>query len=96
MIVIADTSPIHYLVLVDEIDVLPRLFERVLIPLEVFEELTQQATPSAVCAWANDMPGWLEIRPLDSTQSQAIPELDSGEEAAIRLALLSDAELFAN
>jgi predicted nucleic acid-binding protein len=38
MIVIADTSPINYLVLIDEIDVLPRLFNIVTIPHAVFEE----------------------------------------------------------
>jgi len=31
-IVIADTSPINYLVLIDEIGILPRLYQRIIIP----------------------------------------------------------------
>jgi len=31
-VVISDTSPLNYLVLIDEIDVLPRLYGRVIIP----------------------------------------------------------------
>jgi predicted nucleic acid-binding protein len=32
MLVIADTSPLHYLGLIDHVAILPVLFERVLIP----------------------------------------------------------------
>ena len=32
MIVVADTSPLNYLVLIDEIDLLPAIFGRVLLP----------------------------------------------------------------
>lgn len=86
MIVIADTSPIHYLVLVGEIEILAQLFQRVLIPSQVLEELTDAAAPSAVRDWANDLPDWFEVRQLDPQLSMGIPELDAGEEAAIRLA----------
>ncbi|MGH9949283.1 MAG: hypothetical protein ACRD6X_19090 [Pyrinomonadaceae bacterium] len=39
MIIVADTSPINYLVLINEIDILPGLFEQITIPQAVFEEL---------------------------------------------------------
>jgi len=39
MIVVADTSPVNYLVLIDEIDLLPIIFGKVLIPEAVMEEL---------------------------------------------------------
>jgi len=32
MIVVADTSPVNYLVLIQEIDVLPKIYGRVVIP----------------------------------------------------------------
>jgi predicted nucleic acid-binding protein len=32
MIVVADTSPVNYLVLIDEIDLLPQLFGTVVMP----------------------------------------------------------------
>jgi predicted nucleic acid-binding protein len=87
MIVVAGTSPLHYLVLVGEAHVLPELFQQVLIPQEVFEELIHAGTPPAVRDWASMRPEWLEIRFVDASSSDPIPELDTGEEAAIRLAL---------
>ncbi len=39
MIVVADTTPLNYLVLIEEAHLLPRLFGDVLIPPAVFEEL---------------------------------------------------------
>lgn len=86
MIVIADTSPIHYLILIDQIDILPRLFQTVLIPNEVFVELTDDVAPHSVREWAKQPPEWLELCPVDPAKSPSIPELDLGEEAAIRLA----------
>jgi predicted nucleic acid-binding protein len=34
-LVVADASPVHYLILVEAIDVLPKLFSRVVIPAHV-------------------------------------------------------------
>jgi len=39
MIFVADTSPINYLVLIREIEILPRLCGKVVIPQTVREEL---------------------------------------------------------
>jgi predicted nucleic acid-binding protein len=38
-LVVADTSPLRYLVQIDQIDLLTRLFSKVTIPVVVFEEL---------------------------------------------------------
>ena len=45
MIVISDTSPINYLILIECVDVLPESYGRVVIPEGVFEELQRQSTP---------------------------------------------------
>ena len=45
MIVVSDTSPINYLVLIGFKDLLPRLFDRVLIPEAVHHELQSDAAP---------------------------------------------------
>jgi predicted nucleic acid-binding protein len=45
--VVADTGPLRYLVLIDAIDVLPRLFGRVLIPGIVSAELSRPSTSVA-------------------------------------------------
>ena len=38
-LVIADTGPVNYLVPIGHIDLLPRLFQRVILPTAVKEEL---------------------------------------------------------
>ena len=43
MIVVADTTPINYLILIEEIDVLPKLYGRVIIPRAVSEEFLLEA-----------------------------------------------------
>jgi predicted nucleic acid-binding protein len=42
MIVIADATPLNYLILIDQAELLPRLFDRILIPPAVFAELQHQ------------------------------------------------------
>ena len=86
MIVIADTTPLNYLVLLDQIDLLPRLFGRVLIPPAVFEELQQPESPQSVRAWVTQPPYWLQIQPLRSKPDLALDYLDQGEQEAITLA----------
>jgi len=39
MIVVADTSPINYLLLINQIDLLPRLFRQIIIPEIVRDEM---------------------------------------------------------
>jgi predicted nucleic acid-binding protein len=45
MIVIADTTPLNYLVLIDQPHLLPQLYGRVLIPQAVYDELGKSALP---------------------------------------------------
>jgi predicted nucleic acid-binding protein len=87
MIVVADTSPLNYLVLIAEIDLLPRLYKRVLIPQEVYEELQHPQTPAMVRAWIADLPSWCEVRKAAATNDPTMSALDPGERSAIQLAL---------
>lgn len=84
MIVVSDTSPINYLVLLTAIDVLPQLFQRVFIPPAVLTELQRQATPSQVREWASQLPDWVEIRAPAAVDLSL--KLDPGEIEAIALA----------
>ena len=61
MIVIADTGPINYLILIAEIHVLPALYNRVAVPRSVCDELRRPRAPEAVRAWIGQPPSWLEI-----------------------------------
>ncbi|HXB70914.1 MAG TPA: hypothetical protein VNY05_21950 [Candidatus Acidoferrales bacterium] len=53
MIVVADTTPLRYLVVIEREHLLPALYGRVLIPPAVADELSHENTPAAVRA-----PGW--------------------------------------
>jgi|SRR5579863_532263 len=90
MVVVADTSPLNYLVLIGEIQVLPLLYRRVVIPQAVIDELTHPAAPAPVAEFAANPPGWLEIAPVDVAEQLAsnptLAALDAGEIAAITLA----------
>jgi|SRR5471030_183840 predicted nucleic acid-binding protein len=91
MLVVADTSPINYLVLIDQIEILPLLYTRILIPPAVLEELRHPAAPEPVRDWVAHPPGWLEVLPPKS--SVTIAQLDVGESEAIALATEMNAEV---
>jgi predicted nucleic acid-binding protein len=87
-VVVADTGPLNYLTLIDAIDLLPRLFERIFVPAAVYDELTDDGTPAIVRAWIAQVPPWLEVKPNpDSSGDNAVATvLDDGERAAVALA----------
>jgi predicted nucleic acid-binding protein len=87
MIVVADTSPLNYLVLIDEVELLPWLFERVMLPKAVFNELKHPRSPAKVRTWAEPLPEWAVVRQPHAAALTGIDELDSGEREAIQLAV---------
>ncbi len=91
-VVIADTGPLNYLLLIDQVDLLPRLFETVHIPDTVRAELSAVGTPDIVRAWIAKPPPWLLIAPTPPI-SPSLEKLDAGEQAAIALAIQMRAEL---
>lgn len=46
--VVADTSPIRYLIQIAQLDLLSRLFEKILMPSVVADELCHPSAPPAV------------------------------------------------
>lgn len=88
MIVIADTGPINYLVRIGEIEVLPRLYGRIVVPPSVRRELEAAGAPTAVRQWMAAPPQWLEVRaPRLRPDAELIgANLDAGERDAILLA----------
>ncbi len=51
MIVIADTAPLHYLVLIDQDELLPALYTRVFLPEAVLRELSATSAPAKLTKW---------------------------------------------
>src|SRR5439155_25570522 len=91
MVVVADTSPINYLVLIAQIDLLGRLYTRILIPTAVLVELKHPLAPKPVRDWASNAPSWLEV--LSPKGSLTLAQLDLGENEAIALAIEMHAEV---
>ena len=94
MVVVADASPLIFLSRLDLLHLLRGLYDRILVPEEVYSEATAgDESSGALCIRAAD---WIEI--LTPTENQPFheavqEELDAGEAAAIRLALERDADL---
>ena len=84
MIVISDTTPINYLALIGQIEILPALFKQVVIPAAVLAELKHPATPDAVQRWIRQPPAWLLVRSAAWVDPQI--RLGPGEAEAISLA----------
>ena len=93
MIVIADTSPLNYLVIIGEIHLLPRLYTAILIPPAVAEELQQPNAPEKVRAWISSHPDWLSIQEPTLVPDFWFADLDRGERDALALALQIKADL---
>lgn len=83
-LVVSDTGPVHYLVLIGHIDVLPSIAEKILLPVAVRQELM-----------AADAPDWLHVQdpPPHSFDDGTLDALDGGEKEAIRLAAALQADV---
>jgi len=86
MRVITDASPLHYLVLIACVHILPELFGRVLVPCAVAAELQYPRAPAEIRTWLISSPSWLDIRPVGQPPDITLVHLDAGEQEAIRLA----------
>jgi len=94
MIVISDTSAITNLAAVELLELLHILYDRVVIPQAVYDEMT---------ALGYQVPGTVEVQNLDWIETQSVSDrlrvealqakLDLGEAEAIVLALELDADL---
>ncbi len=92
-VVVADTGPLHYLVLIGEADILPRLFTAVLAPEAVRNELSHPRTPRSVRDWIDKAPAWITIVSTPPLETLPLPELGAGERTAIALAMARKADL---
>lgn len=84
-LVVADTTPLNYLVLIDQVEVLHQLFGEVMIPDAVLKELRHPQAPAAITAWLQNLPHWLRVEKV--TQVDDTIQLGDGEIEAISLAI---------
>ena len=93
MIAVLDASPLGYLLLIGEIDLLPQLFSRVVVPETVILELQHDDAPATVRNWASNLPIWIFVEETPDTFSAGMEKLQAGERAAILLAELIQADI---
>lgn len=87
-VIVADTAPLNYLVMIEAVGILPRLFASLLIPPAVKKELSRGHAPVAVSTWIASPPAWLKVVNLKTSVAPALSSyLDVGEAEAITLAL---------
>jgi uncharacterized protein len=92
-VVVSNTSPLVYLHQVRQLELLPHLYGRVLIPRAVREELRVGLTKGFPVP-DPDRLTWLHVQPLlDETLVPAVLDLGAGEAEAIALALSSPRSL---
>lgn len=87
MIAVSNTTPLRYLLVIGQQDLLKKLFDRVVIPSAVFEELTALHTPVIVRDAVSSSSEWIEIREATGMSSEpSLVLLHRGERQAILLA----------
>nr|WP_294555763.1 DUF3368 domain-containing protein [uncultured Rhodopila sp.] len=92
-VVVADTGPLHYLVLIGEADLPHRLFGRVIIPDTVQAKLRHPCAPALVREWIASRPSWVDAMPAGPVEQLPLPSLGAGERAVIALAELHQTDL---
>jgi len=80
MIVVADSGPLHYLILLDHADLLRRFYGEVIVPDAVAIELSSPSAPSIVRDWILRPPPWVKV-----AQSYVASRLQAGPPSTLRL-----------
>jgi predicted nucleic acid-binding protein len=93
LLVVADTSPVRYLIQIDKIEVVHLLFQSVTLPSVVAQELRHPSAPAAVQAWMGNPPDWVTESTAPRLEDPLLARLDPGERAAIALGITLHADL---
>ncbi len=94
MIVVADSGPLHYLILLNQTELLHAFYGDVFVPVAVALELSCASAPRVVKEWLAAAPDWLRVRSVEPESLRTVSQhLDQGEREAIVLAESIDADL---
>ncbi len=86
MIVVSDTTPLHYLILLDRVHLLPEILGNIVIPTIVSQEMLAEKTPRKIKEFISKPPDWLRVAPSTGIFDSDLMEIDAGEREAILLA----------
>lgn len=93
MIVVADTSPLNYLILIGAVDLLPSLYGSIYTAPACVSELRAPGAPEEVRRWFENRPDWMVTTAPEEVSDPRLAHLDLGEREAISLALQLRADL---
>jgi predicted nucleic acid-binding protein len=93
VIVVSDTSPLNYLIQIEVIEVVFRLFKAINIPGAVAAELSHRDAPDVTRAWISHPPEALRVLEPELQDDGMLLRLHPGEKAAILLAEKLSADL---
>jgi predicted nucleic acid-binding protein len=68
MIAVSNTTPLRYLIAIEQEQLFSGAFEKVFVPSAVHEELTKMATPERVRNVIRSLPSWYEVREVRSSR----------------------------
>jgi predicted nucleic acid-binding protein len=91
-VVVSDTTPLHYLILVGRETILEKLYGKVFIPPAVLLELSHASAPVQISKWATNPPAWVIVATPKSIPGR-YDGLDLGERQALALAREIHADL---
>lgn len=92
MLIVSDTTPLHYLIILGRAEILPHLFGEIIIPEAVLLEMKHERTPEIVRLWIESLPAWLKVETPSPQSLEKIGGLGRGESEAIALALEQNAD----
>lgn len=91
-VVVSDTTPLHYLILVGRETILEKLYGQVFIPPAVLMELSHASAPVQISNWATNPPMWVTVA-TPALIPGRFDGLDLGERQALALATEIHADL---
>jgi predicted nucleic acid-binding protein len=84
---VSNTTPLRYLIAIEQDHLFGLIFEKVFVPGAVHKELTDARTPEPVRRCVLSRPAWYEVRAVDESPTTTFPvTLHRGELEAILLA----------
>jgi len=94
LVVVADSSPLIALARIDQLQLLPSLYERVTVPEAVWQEVTRGASEQRAGAAEVQRATWIDVQHVEPKDIEAHALLvDRGEAEAIALASRLQARL---
>lgn len=93
MIIVSNTSPLFYLFSINHLDLLPQIYDKIIIPVAVFEEITNIGNTDVSATLVPQL-SWIKTQAVTNIElvHSLKTELDKGEAEAIALAIELNAD----